>query len=378
MPLNIVDSTDSHHIPIRTLVLDGTPLAVWTPIMPYIRLHHPFDSDGVYILSRFAYLRRAEEQCVLEHPDALVRIDFLDGRALALFGQLIGGLEVDQAFREFIVTAGFMDAVVSENAASRNRWSFHDRLFQAKTRTGGRRLQQPKYKVDAPADLPPVVIPLNPHATYIPLYKPDLAALTQTDPSFTAVLESRRTRYDYADTPITVNQLGEFLYRAARIQRVVQGSDYEGSLRPSAGAGALHELNLYIVAARCEGLEQDIYLYDPLRHQVGKLNTSFGFDDLLANATMMTGGQVSVPQVLIVITAQFDRINWKYPDTALSLVLKDVGVLYQTMYLVATAMGLAPCALGGGDAKLFNRIAELREHEQSVGEFLLGSSIQNL
>jgi len=54
--------------------------------------------------------------------------------------------------------------------------------------------------------------------------------------------------------------------------------------------------------------------------------------------------------------------------------LKHVGVLFQTMYLAATAMGLAPCALGGGDADLFARAASTDYRaETSVGEFLLAS-----
>jgi hypothetical protein len=52
-----------------------------------------------------------------------------------------------------------------------------------------------------------------------------------------------------------------------------------------------------------------------------------------------------------------------------------VGVLYQTMYLVATAMGLAPCALGGGDSALFSEAVGANSlEESSVGEFILGSA----
>jgi SagB-type dehydrogenase family enzyme len=59
---------------------------------------------------------------------------------------------------------------------------------------------------------------------------------------------------------------------------------------------------------------------------------------------------------------------------AYSVILKNVGALYQTMYLVATAMDLAPCALGGGDSDLFARAAGLEYTvETSVGEFLLGN-----
>ena len=59
---------------------------------------------------------------------------------------------------------------------------------------------------------------------------------------------------------------------------------------------------------------------------------------------------------------------------AYNVMLKNVGVLYQTLYLVATAMDLAPCALGGGDSDLFARAVGLDYFaETSVGEFLLGS-----
>jgi hypothetical protein len=44
------------------------------------------------------------------------------------------------------------------------------------------------------------------------------------------------------------------------------------------------------------------------------------------------------------------------------------------MYLVATAMGLAPCALGGGNSDVFAEAAGTDYYaESSVGEFVLGS-----
>jgi hypothetical protein len=48
-------------------------------------------------------------------------------------------------------------------------------------------------------------------------------------------------------------------------------------------------------------------------------------------------------------------------------------VLYQTMYLVATAMGLAPCGVSCGNADLFARAAGLEYYtETSVGVRMLG------
>ena len=79
-------------------------------------------------------------------------------------------------------------------------------------------------------------------------------------------------------------------------------------------------------------------------------------------------------QVLLVVAARFQRLAWKYASIAYALTLEHVGVLYQTMYLAATAMGLAPCALGAGNSDLFARAAGTDWcAETSVGEFLLGS-----
>jgi len=65
-----------------------------------------------------------------------------------------------------------------------------------------------------------------------------------------------------------------------------------------------------------------------------------------------------------------------YHSISYSLILKEVGSLFQTMYLVATAMQLACCALGGGDSDLFSQIVQTEYvDETSVGELVLGQGI---
>jgi SagB-type dehydrogenase family enzyme len=97
-------------------------------------------------------------------------------------------------------------------------------------------------------------------------------------------------------------------------------------------------------------------------------------EQLLHCAAMSTGIDEQRLQVLIILAARFPRIAWKYESIAYALILKHVGVVMQTMYLAATAMGLAPCAVGCGDADLFAKAAKLNYYEEtSVGEFLLGS-----
>ena len=63
------------------------------------------------------------------------------------------------------------------------------------------------------------------------------------------------------------------------------------------------------------------------------------FGAFLSAAEFATGASAA-PQVLITVAARFGRISWKYSSLAYALILKDPGVLIQTLYLMATEMGL--------------------------------------
>ena len=66
-------------------------------------------------------------------------------------------------------------------------------------------------------------------------------------------------------------------------------------------------------------------------------------------------------------------MSWKYSAIAYSLILKDVGVLLQTLYLTATDMNLGGCAIGTGNIELFARMTGQDFHaEGPVGQFALG------
>jgi SagB-type dehydrogenase family enzyme len=182
----------------------------------------------------------------------------------------------------------------------------------------------------------------------------------------------------YGERPITLQQLGEFLYRTAGARplprHLVEAGERERSARPYPGAGGVFELELYLAVNQCEQLPAGLYYYHPATHQLAHLAESDErLDTLLTSAAEGAGG-VLIPQMLIMITARFQRVSWHYQSTAYALILKDVGILFQTMYLVATAMNLAPCAIGTGNSDLCGQVLGTDYYaETSVGEFLLGS-----
>jgi SagB-type dehydrogenase family enzyme len=145
--------------------------------------------------------------------------------------------------------------------------------------------------------------------------------------------------------------------------------------RPYPAGGSLYELELYPVVCRCGGLEPGLYHYDALDHCLRHIpGPAAAVESLLSDAALSAGVEAGRLQVLIILAARFGRVRWKYSSMAYALTLKNVGVLYQTMYLAATAMGLAPCALGAGNSDMFARATGNDYYaETSVGEFLLGS-----
>ncbi len=384
-----------------TLVSDGQPVATVVPMVPGFQLGpKSVGADARFRLSRFAYCRREGDALVLESPLSLVRTTMPGHTGAALVAELVqprtypelctrvDGLTEDtaQAFLGLLANADLVAEVGEEDGAlpedessTLAQWEFHDLLFHSRSRPG--RHDYPMGGTYQFLGKIPPLPALKPKMSddIITLYKPDIDQLQQEDLPFTRVLESRKSIHDHADQPITARELGEFLYRTARVRHVVEPDPgqfryHQVSNRPYPSGGAAYDLELYVTVDSCVDVASGIYHYDPLDHQLCRLvNRNAHVEALLDNAKLSAGSSAE-PQVLITLTSRFQRLSWKYRGIAYAVTLKNVGVLYQTMYLVATAMGLAPCGLGVGNSTLFaEAVGTSYFAESSVGEFMLGS-----
>jgi SagB-type dehydrogenase family enzyme len=358
-----------------------------------LRPRTPVTPETEATLSRIAYLRRSEEGPLLESPCSRHRVVLHGAEAATLAGALgrrapvreaaaavpALGIEAVQAVVDLLVATGIVELDAEPEDPSLALWDFHDLVFHSRSRLG--RHDHPfggLFRHSATHE-PVEAVAAPPAETLIALPRPDWAEVVGRDPTLTEALESRCSVRDYDPTPVTKAQLGELLYRAARIRGVVpveaEGMPaYDALDRPFPTGGGSGELELYLTVARCEGLDAGAYHYDAAAHGLRRLETTErDRAELLGAAWRAAAGRVE-PQVLITVTSRFGRLSWKYSSIAYALTLKHVGVLYQTLYLVATAMGLAPCALGSGDADAAARAFGLDwATESSVGEFLIGS-----
>jgi SagB-type dehydrogenase family enzyme len=143
--------------------------------------------------------------------------------------------------------------------------------------------------------------------------------------------------------------------------------------RPYPSGGSAYELELYLAVANCEGLVRGFYHYDADGHALMPIDVRPPELEAMLVGAEFAMDASAAPQVLITIAARFARVSWKYSSIAYSLILKDVGVMLQTLYMMATEMGLGGCAIGTTNINLFAKMTGIDFHvEGPVGQFALG------
>jgi SagB-type dehydrogenase family enzyme len=374
-------------------------LVVIEPQLPDYWPHLPQLGDAdTLVLSRFAYMRRRANEMVLESPRAGALFKICNPKiavALALLStpQQIKQFRRQKDFPGLELLALLVDCQIlfktdddglrpAEGDDALVLWDFHDLVFHARS-TEGRHanpLGGAYPYADAISALPAV------RASW-PGRKIDLrevSAVPVEAPSPAAkLLRERHSTRDFDNQrPITLAELARFLDGTARIQSEFKppldhggggGPELTYTVRPYPSGGASYELELYLTVDTCEGLPRGFYHYDAGAHALVPIETRGKQLDALLKGAEFAMGVNAAPQILITIAARFGRVSWKYSSIAYALILKDVGALMQTFYLMATDMGLGGCAIGTTNIELFAKMTGLQFHvEGPVGQFALG------
>lgn len=377
------------------------PLASFdfSPVAGQNQAHARDVAVGRFQLSRFACAHRAAGNLVVDCPHRSVRITVTASEAAALVAALAEPSSAAELTARlpfispavvrdvlaFLVAAGAAAPVGPDGRLAEDsdpnlvQREFHDVLMHSRSRYGltdgpiGGVFPHAGVIPSSPAVKPAMAEPL------IDLPRPDMDQLMAADPSLARVMETRRSVRAYGNRKLTADEVGEFLYRVARARAVAgprpdDPHGYEISDRPYPSGGAGYDLEIYLLVRECEGIPSGLYHYQPMAHAVSELPCeSATVNRQLRKAYYANGCQV-IPQVLFILASRFSRLSWKYQGIAYATTLRNVGVLYEAMYLAATAMGLAPCALGSGDSASFGAMTALDPLvESSVGEFMLST-----
>lgn len=356
-------------------------------------------------LSRFAALRSSDGDLLVESPLAQFQVVLhrrLVSRivvamcAATSISDLASALDIDQAVVADVVAYLVATGIVllgdwhdrepsrvprfAEDAdPALVRWSHHDLLFHARTRMGRHGgLTGVTFPHAETSPAPALVKPQQLAGPRLLLHRPSAQELAANDPPLLEVVENTRLCQRMTG-PVSATQVGELLFRAARVRSVSPASagpdhPYEVSDRPYLSINGLYELELYLCVNEAQGLARGIYHYDPRDHALTLAqDDDEAMAEVLENAMIGTGA-AHWPPAMITITARVARSSWMYGGIAYSLTLTHVGALQQMLCISATAMGLAACvpAIDPGDV-VDTALGLEWPAEVGVGEFVFGN-----
>ncbi len=184
--------------------------------------------------------------------------------------------------------------------------------------------------------------PARPPGEHDSIPLPEPSSENFTDVSLGDALHKRRSVREFGDEPVRLEDLSALLTVAARPTRPETHADIPltgNVFKTSPSGGARHPTELYVFARNVEGLERGTYHYDGFRHRLTPLDGKIDDDGLIA----LGGDQpwVGDAGALLIYTSVIERNQWKYPASrTYRVLLMDVGHLSQTVYLLATALGL--------------------------------------
>ncbi len=325
-------------------------------------------------LSRFAYLRTKNGRLCLECGVVPARVWFGADTAEWFERIAIGkSLKQSDPIAAALWHAGFVENADSIEPAARRTWEFHDALFHMISR--GIDEQEPygaTYRFKNAFNSPTAVKPAM-EGERVELIPPQ-AVMRRSQP-LEKVMSNRSSCRDYAATPIQIKDLSELLYRVARTKEQMKSEPQDLLSRPYPAGGSINELEFYLAVNRCRGLAEGFYHYDGHEHGLVRLRGDAPPVQRMLTCSARAMGQQPdhAPDVLIVISARVPRMAWKYQSMAYRAILFHVGIVFQTLYLVATDMDLAACAHGSGDHWAFVEATGIDPWEETaVGEFALG------
>ena len=368
------------------IISNGKILAKLRPIGKL--LHNPLSKalmPKVLTPSRFTTTRMEADFILAKNSRFGHALDIYDPTLLINLFSVHRNLIEDKTKQLFVKFAYASGTLIDEESALLEQtpglgfWEAHELDFHNQSRLGN--------------NLNPVggVFSWKGKVPSLPALKaPDISRLTVKLPSahdlpslsLNDVINLRKSIREHGDRCMTLQDLSNFLWHSLRVKEVLEPNEatglfYEASIRPYPCGGAAYELEVYIATLGFDGLNAGVWWYDPMNHSLElRSDKSNLIDGLLQTASISAAGS-GIPEVLLLITSRLGRLSWKYRSISYAVTLKHTGVLYQTFYMIATALGLAPCGLGAGNSVLANLATDTDPNDEaSVGEFMLGGPLK--
>ena len=179
------------------------------------------------------------------------------------------------------------------------------------------------------------------------------------------LLRARRSCRKFAERTLPLRVAARVLggaYAPLRHTVLPPGLEIDGRGVPS--AGGLFPLELYPLMHSTLGVEEGLYHYNPIAHQLEPIRTATRIGDL--SRSLLAENFLEGANLVVFIAAVFDRTLRKYGPRGYRYILLEAGHVAQSICLLAQEAGLATlCVSGYLDGDL-NAALELEATEESV------------
>lgn len=186
------------------------------------------------------------------------------------------------------------------------------------------------------------------------------------DASLAEVLDERRSRRNYANRPLTAQELGDVLHLALARNGTEDGyGTRDMPLFPYPTIGGLDSTEVGVVVNRVDGFDPGYYRYDKVAHG---LVPQFAGDLRIAlvESTFESEWLFYAPVVLALNNDQ-TKVDWKYKTRGYRISGFDLGAVLQNLYLSCTAHAMNCCAVAGYDDAKLNRVLGNAPGDKAVG-----------
>jgi SagB-type dehydrogenase family enzyme len=175
--------------------------------------------------------------------------------------------------------------------------------------------------------------------------------------SVEAAIKGRRSVREYANEPVTLEELSQLLWAAQGITGKSRG-------RAAPSAGATYPLELYAVVERVLGLDPGIYHYLPKEQSLECLMSgSYG---CALSAGALNQPAVKGAAVNLIFAAVYERTVARYGERGIRYVHIDVGHAAENVYLQCRGIGLGTVAVGAFDDEKVKDALRLKKEESPV------------
>lgn len=173
-----------------------------------------------------------------------------------------------------------------------------------------------------------------------------LPAATLPSTPLREAIDGRYSCRRFGSGSLTLLCLSTLLHAAYGIKGRSQWAAMEFLERTVPSGGGMYPMEIYAIVDRVDGLPPGLYHYVPVTNGLERLR-EVTLPRPVVSYLFMGQSYVGEAAATLLVTAVLDRSLRKYGDRGYRYVLLEAGHIVQNVNLVAAAMSLGSCNLGG-------------------------------